>query len=651
MRISLALAAALALAGCTDQLASPTHIGPPEDTPRKDLSYLTQHAEWRGSWHTDSMLYVYDTSTDPGMNTHTGDSPQMLKLHDDLGMRFYRMGVYWNWYESDPCPSTQGGANLGCQLTNTINWAATHRPDIEFVVDVLNGPGCRDTSSPYNYGPACDVDAGWKTRYADFLVELVKKHKRVRYWQLWNEPDGGYAGSPEFGMPSATCGTFNRSAMGHEYAEMLKIAYPRIKAAAAEDGRKVWVLTAGMTGSVGGVPNRRGRLEGFGCGADNIGELFHTEVPWSFVKGMFDNPSSRGNFDILALHTYGQNPWAAGGIVTKTNALLSELAAKGHAAPPIWITEFGADATNSSDNGRSLPGNRNDWRDFFDEAQRSYYETAFGFQSSERKIHKVIGYHMAADFGGAFFGPDSTSGDSFHPNFGDWDWRSYGTGIFRINANTTLENLNDPRPAAQWLMARAGSNRTGKNIDAQGGRNGKYRVPVFGSIPRDHPFGYVPGSSALELEVGPINVNARDFTTIPFVTPLLYQASVGGIGPMPYNNYNNQVAGYETEERYMDRLRLQLLNLPGVGNVCYQVHQAGYLDRPVVCSDFADTWTGEPGYRLEKVRFVLQANPTWSICYQVFSWGHGWSSWACDGNWGGTQGRGFGGLRIRIQRK
>jgi hypothetical protein len=646
MRNSLVLVAALALAGCTDQLASPTHVGPPQDGPKKDLSYLTQYAEWRGSWHHDSMLYVYDTSTDPGMNTHAGDSPQMLKLRDDLGMRYYRMGVYWNWYKADPCPSTAGGANRGCQLANTLNWIQNNGNDIEMVVDVLNGPGCRDTSSPYNYGPACYVDPQWKHRYADFLVEMVTNYPRVRYWQLWNEPDGGYAGSPEFGMPPAACGTFDRYNMGREYAEMLKIAYPRIKAAAA--GRPVWVLTAGMTGSVGGIPNRVGRLEGFGCGADATGELFHTEVPWSFIKGMYSN-GARGNFDVLALHTYGRDPWSTGGIVTKTNTLIHELASSGYPTPPIWITEFGADAANSSNNGRDLPADRNQWRSFFDEQQRSYYETAFGFQSSERKVQKVIGYHMAADFGGAFFGPTASYNDSFHPNFGDSDWRSYGTGIFRINATTSYEELHNPRPAAVWLMGQAGSNRAGRNIDAQGGRNGKFRIPVFASIPRDHPFGYVPGSS--DLEVGPINVNARDFTAIPFVTPLLYQASVGGIGPMPYNNYNNQVAGYETQERYMDRLRLQLLNIPGVGNLCYQVRQAGYGDRPVVCSDFADPWTGVPGYRLETVRIVPQANPTWSVCYQVFSWGYGWSSWACDGDWGGTVGRGFGAIRIRVQRK
>lgn len=652
MRICLVLASALALAGCADELVSPVQKATPGERPAQNIAYLTQYPEWRSSWHNDSTLYVYDTSTDPGMNTHTGDGAQMMKLQE-MGMRLYRLPVFWNWYGSDPCPSTSGGPNLGCQLANTLNWIQNNGNDIELVVVVTNGPGCRDVNDWRNYGPACNAqnDPNWKVRYAQFVAKLVKDYPRVRFWQLWNEPDGAYAGSPEFGMPPAQCSTFSRYSMGVEYAAMLGQAYPRIKAAADTTMHlrtgPVWVLTAGMTGGEGEVLNHLGRNnDGFSCGFDGNGNtLYHTEVPWSFVQGMFAG-GARGNFDIFALHSYGQNAWATGGVVTKTNTLINRLASYGVSPhPPIWITEFGQNANNSSDMGRNLPASRSAWRTQFDNDQAAYYQAAFQFQSAERKVHKLIGFHFAQPSGGNFQGPTGTSGDSFGDPHHDYDWRNYGLGIFRVHAGTSNENLADPRPAAQWLLGRAWENSEAKRT---GTRTGKFHVPVFGAIPRDHPFEYV-GASA--VEVGPLAVNSLDITPIRFVTPILYQAHVGGIGPMPYNNHNNSVAGYETEERYMDRLRMELRNVPGVSSMCYQVHQFGYLDRPEVCTSGDGGWTGEGGYRLEKVRIRFDANPTWSICYRVFEWGYGWTNWACDGNWGGTAGRGFGALQVRVHRK
>jgi hypothetical protein len=116
--------------------------------------------------------------------------------------------------------------------------------------------------------------------------------------------DGGF--TDLFGAGRAEVSLRER---GKFYAQMLRLAYPRIKQANPE----AWVLTGGMT-------------------------------DWrEFPQGIYEG-GGRDFFDIMALHTYGVPvEWAFTARGLTLRRIMTE---HGDANKPLWNTEFGIDAGN-----------------------------------------------------------------------------------------------------------------------------------------------------------------------------------------------------------------------------------------------------------------------------------------------------------------
>ncbi len=132
--------------------------------------------------------------------------------------------------------------------------------------------------------------------FAKFAATVVNRYKdRVRYWQVWNEPDNAVYWRP---APNPAA-----------YAALLRAVYPAIKG--ADPGATV--LAAGIVSP---------------------------EPAGSFLQAIADN-GAWGSFDIIALHPY-TDPLGpeAGSIDTVGIGAIQTLAAR-LGPKPIWVTEFG----------------------------------------------------------------------------------------------------------------------------------------------------------------------------------------------------------------------------------------------------------------------------------------------------------------------
>lgn len=173
------------------------------------------------------------------------------------------------------------------------------------IIGVLNGPtpGWATLGNPAN-----DFYPPNPQQFAEFAGAVVARYKdRVRYWEVWNEPDNARYWKP---APNAAA-----------YATLLKAVYPAIKAA----DPRAQVLAAG---------------------------LVSPEPATSFLQTLADN-GAWGAFDIISIHPYTdprspeEGQIAVAG-VGQVRALAERLGAK-----PIWATEYGW-STGPGDRGGNL---------------------------------------------------------------------------------------------------------------------------------------------------------------------------------------------------------------------------------------------------------------------------------------------------------
>jgi hypothetical protein len=132
--------------------------------------------------------------------------------------------------------------------------------------------------------------------FANFVATVVNRYKdRIRYWQIWNEPD-----NPVYWRPAPDPAA---------YANLLRTVYPAIKA--VDPGAVV--LAAGIVSP---------------------------EPAGSFLQAIADN-GAWNSFDVIALHPY-TDPLGpeAGSIDTVGIGAIQTLAAR-LGPKPIWVTEFG----------------------------------------------------------------------------------------------------------------------------------------------------------------------------------------------------------------------------------------------------------------------------------------------------------------------
>ncbi|MCV7359035.1 cellulase family glycosylhydrolase [Mycolicibacterium fluoranthenivorans] len=235
----------------------------------------------------DSQL-VWETSA---------QQAQALDAMQALGVNTVRVGVFWggielapgvyNWSALDGLINAAAERNMGvlAAVTTTPPWAAT--------------PG----SAPYYTPPANPQTFG------NFTGVLASRYAgKISAYEVWNEPNAAFFYSPKPDPAS--------------YTELLKAAYPKIKAADPNA-----TVIGGVVGS--GV---------------TIGDT--TMNPVDFVEGMYA-AGAEGSFDALSFHPYqyttkfSEGADLANSPINQLTDIRNLMVANGDASKQIWSSEYG----------------------------------------------------------------------------------------------------------------------------------------------------------------------------------------------------------------------------------------------------------------------------------------------------------------------
>jgi len=109
--------------------------------------------------------------------------------------------------------------------------------NLQVILIVRKTPGWAQKVSGYSCGPISEEKLG---AFGNFMYDLVSRYSHppynVKYWEMWNEPDVDPALAGLIGGDGISFGCWGDSTDpyyygGGYYAEMLKVVYPRIKAA------------------------------------------------------------------------------------------------------------------------------------------------------------------------------------------------------------------------------------------------------------------------------------------------------------------------------------------------------------------------------------------------------------------------------------
>lgn len=460
-----ALLLGLALGGCSDRV-SPLH--PSAEGARRNVS-TTEHPEWRGYWRNATELWVYDMTPEVGIQTFFGEDAKLQRIRN-AGMRMVRYNLPWG--DEVACPGCFGGAMQSAVNNN--------------IVPLMVVSGSRDAAMQLT-NPANSSERNTVYQaFANHMVDLMRRYPNVSFFQLWNETDAMcepgkfFNGSNSHG--NSTYLNPNRYVQGRNYADMLKVVYPRIKAEASAQGRRVWVVTAGFTGE-----------EGISSGGCNGGYALDVNS-WEFVRGMYAN-GGKDYFDIFAIHAYGLTVGSYHSFLETTNIVTYNLHTSwGDPNRPLWVTEFGTSAANSMP---LMDPNRDQSQDgvAFDNIQRDWYTEALGVQRDAGTMQKIFGFTFATPEGGSVPNSGIAGADP-------WD---YGLGIFRGDQVT-------PRPAYDYLLSQSATNSL---AESRGTRTGVFRIRTSGQVPSVHPYHYEGDVIVVEN----VQVNSLYPTIIPMRWP------------------------------------------------------------------------------------------------------------------------------------
>ena len=607
------LLALAALAACSDDLPfqAPT---PSAAKPRAVVH--PQQPSWRGYWHTEGELFVYDTRPQFGLNSsyHSGYMDQIAGTN----ARLVRSALYWNVETQHPS-----------YLAHTDAEARDRGMEMVFVLD--EWPGAFDMTGR---------DSTWRRTYIyepfkNHIIGLMRKpgYNKVRYWQLGNEPDAGCdAGAPYNGYAYTSGGTRNsthfdpdRYAQGWNYADMLKHVYPAMKLEARMQGREIVVISAGLTGEeeIRTFPRPDGST---GCLAKSAS--VSTSDPhwgnesWNFLSGMYAN-GAKAYFDVLAIHTYGTTATSRNSMSTSANHVYSLLhTSLNDANRPLWITELGASAVSTAELLKA-DGPGNDAQQA-DDLQRDWYADALNIQSGYGQTPVIMGYTLRTDYEG------HADGTGLNPQtVSPWD---YSFGLVRENGN--------PRPSYTHLNSFAPARLSATQM-------GSFRVGVYGRVPASHMFDYDGNDFVV---VDGIAVTAPAPAPVEFIIPTVFNVFQGSSwSPAGYNAMERGNVGGGAVKGF----RATKGQLPDGVSVCYSIvfSPTGAWE-PDQCDGAA---VGGPGETrtAQAIRMTIQdpQGRGWSVCYSAHIAGTGWVyPEQCNGSNAGWVGATIDAVRVRFVR-
>lgn len=336
---------------------------------------------------TSTEAVVWDPRPELGMGMHAVERGQ-LDMVRRLGIRAVRHTLYWYNMAKTERWGYHDQESLR-QWDQKIERAAKMGMTIQVVVHG-NPPGVSFENREESY-----------RRFAQFCADMARRWPEVMFWELWNEMDVGFtdlfgAGQDEIPMQER----------GKMYAQMLKVAYPAIKAA----NPNAWVLTGGMSDTS------------------------------DFPRGIYLG-GGREYFDIMNIHTYGVPiDWS---FVSRGQSVRKIMAGNGDANKPLWNTEWGIDAGNfvgawGYPHDRDPPQND---AEYFDEAMIDQWKQVIWSARHLGIYQKYLPYQFAA---GNERNDDGRIQELANLPEG-MTIDDYGFGIVRRDGKT-------PRPIYTWLL-------------------------------------------------------------------------------------------------------------------------------------------------------------------------------------------------------
>jgi hypothetical protein len=232
--------------------------------------------------------------------------------------------VFVDWKRVEPMPGAYDWGYLDHWVDGARSRGLKVLAMVAYTPDWARSPGSYFSAPPVE--PAV---------FASFLTTVVTRYgDRVSSWEVWNEPNVpiffGYLG--------------DRAA---RYTELLKAAYPAIKAAQPHST----VLAAGMS------------------------RAFAPDAPPTFVETMYTH-GAKGFFDAMAMHPYvypaglavdDHNGWSD---VERVRQLMVD---NGDGGKKIWMTEIGAPTAAATAGGVSQQEQAKQITDVLARASRTDY--------------------------------------------------------------------------------------------------------------------------------------------------------------------------------------------------------------------------------------------------------------------------------------
>jgi hypothetical protein len=163
----------------------------------------------------------------------------MSRITENQGLNLImHAGIKWvrsagvSWADVEP---QEGERNWDALISNEQQWRTASENGLTPIIIVGSTPSWAQKFSGVSCGP---IRPEKLTSFGDFMHDLVARYHQspfhVKYWEIWNEPDIDRGITP----PGSPWGCWGDQADpyygGGYYAEMLKVVYPRIKAADPE---------------------------------------------------------------------------------------------------------------------------------------------------------------------------------------------------------------------------------------------------------------------------------------------------------------------------------------------------------------------------------------------------------------------------------
>jgi len=331
-------------------------------------------------------LLVWDARPELGLGMHQMPDNQ-IELVRKLGVRFVRHTLYWNQVET----TAEAGKYDAGQLAQWDDLVQRCEKQGVILVVVVHGnpPGVSFANRQQGY-----------RRFAAFMADMAKRYPQVRYWELWNEMDVAFTDlfGAQNGVPLRE--------RGRMYADMLKLAYPALKAANSD----AYVLVGGMTDTD------------------------------EFPRGLYEG-GGRDYFDVMSIHTYGVPVmWSFSARGQRVRRIMDE---SGDGGKPLWNTEFGIDAGNFV----GAWGYPHAWtppqkdHEFFDAEQGRQWQSCLEKNQELGRYAKALPYQFQA---GNERDDDKHLRERAQLPLG-MTLDDYGFGLVRSDGLT-------PRPTYDWLL-------------------------------------------------------------------------------------------------------------------------------------------------------------------------------------------------------